>query len=510
MSRDNESAQRAAPWHWLAVLALPWVVCGWLLRDMWAYETDRYFGFSVLPLAAYLFYLRWETQQTARPGRRAGWTAVAVVGALAVGVGALFLSTSPLWTLAGWVALAGAAVFSLGLLGGAGGRVWVREALWPAVFAFMALPWPTVVAGPVVAWLRGFNASLAADLVSALGRPAVAHGAMIETGGGWVGVEDGCSGFVALQTALMLAVFFGELRRLRGRDRAALALGAAAIALGVNFLRVTWLVWHAAGDASGGALAGHDAAGWAELGVATVAVMLWASWFGRPAPAGGQAGVGAPDFSLKSVAAPAGTLVAVLLGIAAWYALPARPSMAQDVRWKLVRPDAGWRELRLAPAVLAQLHAEHTDYTSWHDNAADRDWIALHVRWGFDPALRYGPGLHGPEICLPNAGAQLEADLGVQTVALDGEAVDFHWLRFTAGGRVFHTFSCIWDPSLARTVNVESLAALDLAQERLARVRERRRQYGLERITLAVNQCRDDAEAQRLLRAMAQRLLRRE
>jgi len=54
------------------------------------------------------------------------------------------------------------------------------------------------------------------------------------------------------------------------------------------------------------------------------------------------------------------------------------------------------------------------------------------------------------------------------------------------------------------------LAALDLAQERLARVRERRRQSGLERITLAVNQCRDDAEAQRLLRSMAQRLLRRE
>ncbi|MBS0633699.1 MAG: exosortase/archaeosortase family protein [Verrucomicrobia bacterium] len=496
---------------WLAALALPWIAAGWLLRAMWGYDTDRYFGFAVLPLAAYLFFLWWETRPAAQPRRAAGWTALAVAGALTLGGGGLFLSVSPLWTFAGWVSLAGAAAMTLGLLGRAGGWPWVRGGLVPAAFAFMALPWPVTVGGPTVTWLRGINASLAADLVSVFGRPAVAHGAMIETGGGWVGVEDGCSGFVALQTALMLAVFFGELRRLRARDRVILALGAALIALGVNLARVTWLVWRAAHDGSGGVLAGHDAAGWAELGVAMVAVIIWASVYGRPAMAEEQAGGGGtPDFSPKGMLLPTATLVVALLGIAGWYALPAKMSAAHDVRWQLVRPDAGWRVLPLAPAVLEQLHAEQIDYTMWHDETADRDWIALHLRWGFDPALRYGPGLHGPEICLPNAGAELQAKLGVQTVELGGVAVDFQWLRFTAGGRVFHTFSCIWDPSLARTVDVESLAALDLAQERLARVRERRRQSGLERITLAVNQCRDDAEAQRLLRSMAQRLLRRE
>lgn len=493
------------------MLILPWTVCGWMLPTMWAYEKERYYGFLVLPLAAYLFFLWWETRPAAQPdGHRACWSGLAVAGALVMGVGVLFLSVSPLWTLAAWVALAGAAAFSLGLLGCAGGRPWVRGATGPVLFAFMALPWPALVAVPTVAWLRGVNASLAADLVSALGRPAVTHGAMIETGGGWVGVEDGCSGFVALQTGLMLAVFFGELRRLRARDRMTLALGAAGIALGVNFVRVTWLVWRAAGDVPGGVLAGHDAAGWAELGVAIAAVIGWASFFGQPAGATKTHGdAAAPDFSAKPMLLPVGTLVAALLGIAVWYASPS-PSSAHDVRWKLVRPDAAWHPLPLAPAVLEQLQAAHTDYISWHDPEADRDWIALHVRWGFDPALRYGPGMHGPEICLPNAGAQLEADLGVQRIALGDVAVDFHWLRFRAGGRGFHTFSCIWDPSLARTVNVESLAAIDLAQERLARVRERRRQFGLERITLAVNQCRDDTEAKRLLGAMAQRLLRRE
>lgn len=496
---------------WLAALALPWAVGGWLLRDMWAYDTDRYFGFSVLPLAAYLFFLWWEMRPPAQPGPRRLWNGLAVAGALVVGVGGLFLSVSPLWTLAGWVMLGGAAAITLGQLGAAGGPSWVRGALGPVAFAFMALPWPATIAVPTVTWLRGLNATAAADLVSVFGRPAVAHGAMIETSGGWVGVEDGCSGFVALQTALMLAVFFGELRRLRMRDRAVLALGAAGIALGVNLARVTWLVWREAGDAPGGVLAGHDAAGWTELGVAIVAVIGWASFYGRPVlPTKKEPADGARDFPLALAWVPAGVLLVVLLGIAGWYARPVAAGTAHDVRWQLVRPDASWRALPLAPEVLAQLHAEQVDYTAWRDAAADRDWIALHVRWGFDPALRYGPGLHGPEICLPNAGAQLEANLGVVTVEVGGAKVDFQWLRFSAGGRIFHTFSCIWDPSLARAVNVESLAALDLAQERLARVRERRRQFGLERLTFAVNQCRDDAEAKRLLGAMAQRLLRRE
>jgi exosortase len=501
----------------LAAATAPWLAAAWYLVGMWGHEPERYYGFAVLPLAAYLLFLRWETVPAARPpggaAGRAGWLAAAVAGALAAGAAGWLLTASPLWTAAGWLALAGAAATTAGLLGRAGGWPWVRHALWPLGFAFTALPWPTMIAGPVTAWLRGANASLAADIVSALGHPAVARGTLIETAGGWAGVEDACSGVTALQTALMLAVFFGELRGLNRAGRLAVLGGAVVLALGINLLRAAWLVWLTAEGGPKALAAVHDAAGFTELGAAIVAVSAWSLWVGRaeaPAAPGAPAtmGLGA-EFSRGAAVAVLAILGLAVTGGGVWFRAGAAAAGEPEVEWDLAAPTAAWREVALAAGVREMLRCDTALQLAMRDGDSGREWVVLHLRWRGDPVLRYGVALHRPEYCLPNAGAGLDARLPSATTTVAGETLEWQRARFVTGGQTFHTFTCIWDPVLRRTVEADSLAALALVPQRLAQVRVGRTDYKMERITIAVNECRDDAEALAVMAAMAPRLLRK-
>jgi len=513
-SGDNRRGPAGGGRWILAAATAPWLAAAWYLQGMWAHEPERYYGFAVLPLAAYLLFLRWETVPAARPpggaAGRAGWLAAAVAGALAAGAAGWLLTASPLWTAAGWLALAGAATATAGVLGRAGGWPWVRRAAFPLAFAFTALPWPEALAGPVTAWLRGANATVAADLVSALGRPAVARGTMIETAGGWAGVEDACSGMVALQTALMLALFFGELRRLGAAGRIAAVAGAAGLALGINLVRATWLVWLTAKGGPEALAAVHDAAGFTELGAAIVAVCAWSLWVGRAdETADIAAGAGRRAEPARGAALAVLGVLAVGLGAGeAWFRAGLAAAGGADAEWEATAPSAVWREVALAPGLREVLGCDTSRQLTMREEESGREWVVLHLRWRGDPAMRYGPNLHRPEICLPNAGATVEARPPPATTTVAGRAITWERVRFAAGGQTFHTFTCLWDPVLRRTVETDSVEAVELARERLAHVRAGRREFKLERITIAVNRCRDDAEALALVAAMGPRVLR--
>lgn len=512
MADDEQGGRGAgrrtfAPWGWWAALAAPWLACAWWLWPMWSFAVENHYGYAVFPLAAYLLFLRWDAPPAASPPRgwlvRLGWGGLAGAGLVLLAGGGLLLGASPLWTQAMWLAVAGAVLISCALLGRAGGAAWLRHGLFPLLFTSTALPWPSRIEEPTMGWLRNVNAQCAAEIVSGLGRPAVARGTVIETAGGFAGVEDACSGILALQTALMLAFFFGELRRLRLRDRVMLVAGAVLLALLVNMARASWLVWL---TVEGRADAMHDLAGAIELLVAILAVAAWSMWYGKPSAQRPVASFAAPTLRAWP-ATVAASVAAVVIGVFAWYARGRAPAAAHG--WQMTAPDAEWKAATLGNHALRQLQPSESRYLLGRESATGRDWVALYLRWEADPGFGFGAAGHGPEVCLPATGAKLEDDLQGVVFKVAGREVLMHALRFRAGGDVFYTFSFLWDSSRGESVDLEIHRAFGgMLTERLARVREGRRYFGLERITIAVDRCRDIEEAGSKVAEVLPRLLR--
>lgn len=191
-----------------------------------------------------------------------------------------------------------------------------------------------------------------------------------------------------------------------------------------------------------------------------------------------------------------------------WYRVPPSSARAHPpAKWTMVRPSPEWESVDLATGTQKVLRYDSAVNLAWRDRSSGRDWIALLLNWDSDPALRYAT-THSPEICFPAAGAQLEAQLGVVPVTVGNRQIQFRRARFTANGQTFHTFSTVWDTSRAQSIDAEAEAGIAMSEARLSAIRERRRELGLEQITIVLNRCRDDDEAVQLLRAMAPRLLR--
>ena len=114
---------------------------------------------------------------------------------------------------------------------------WLRHFAFPVAFIFVAVPWPTAVEAPIIQGLMRVVARVAAETAMLLGIPAQVEGNLIRVSNGLVGVNEACSGIRSLQTALMIGLLFGELKRLSILRRVALVVGAVAIALFANFFR---------------------------------------------------------------------------------------------------------------------------------------------------------------------------------------------------------------------------------------------------------------------------------
>src|SRR6266581_2094798 len=89
-------------------------------------------------------------------------------------------------------------------------------------------------------------AAVSAETVTLCGIPAQLEGNLIRVSSGLVGVNEACSGVRSLQTALMIGLLFGELKRFSVLRRIVLVVGAIALAITANFLRAVFLVWIAA------------------------------------------------------------------------------------------------------------------------------------------------------------------------------------------------------------------------------------------------------------------------
>lgn len=166
-------------WYWLplpAALAAAVVQ----MRYDWTWDETYHYGWTVLPLALYLFSLRWRDRpapSAALPPRRLlpAWGLLAMAYPLVW----LVREANPEWRLLG-VALALLATgTALLYLAAAGGRSWARHFAGPVLFFLTAIPWPSVLEKAAAAMLMPANAVISLEALHWLNVPAIRSGHLI-------------------------------------------------------------------------------------------------------------------------------------------------------------------------------------------------------------------------------------------------------------------------------------------------------------------------------------------
>jgi len=153
--------------------------------------------------------------------------------------------------------------------------------LFPLLFFLVAVPWPTVIEGRLIAGLTRANAAVTVELVNLLGIPAIQHANTIEVGTGLVGIDEACSGIRSFQATLMISLFFGEYFRLNARRRIGLVLIGFGCSFIFNVVRTSLLTWVAATQGIPAISSWHDPAGVAILLGCFVSLWLCAIWFAK-------------------------------------------------------------------------------------------------------------------------------------------------------------------------------------------------------------------------------------
>ena len=486
----------------VCVLVLLWVYVVYRLGTLWHSNEDYAFGWFVPLLCLCLFWERWKRRPARKSVRAAGGTFFMLgMFGLALLPAALFLEIIPNWRFAGWI-FAGAAVgITFIILYFLGGRSWSRHFAFPVIFFLIAVPWPTRLEHPMVEKMSKLNAAVSAVSANALGSPAVRHGVLIETGPGFVGVDEACSGIRSFQASVMVALFLGELFSFTILRRGMLLFGAVALAFGCNVIRTTYLVRIA--DLHGLAAVNlhHDQAGLAILGV-TLVGLLALVWLLRHRRRSGNDVESQTDYIpelhnlapipsaeeeksthlTKVVSSPvedqivSGTAVvatlanpriikAALAGLVVWVFLvetgihfwfsPAEKQAAALATWSVRLPSQAseFRELAINGTVRAILGYDEGHQAEWRDNSGCV-WQLFYFRW--KPAeTRYQSVLisneargHAPDICLRNAGMILQTNLATQSLSVNGVSLQVDTERFLDQGRTLDVFSIYWEPHL--------------------------------------------------------------
>ncbi len=455
--------------YFSARLVLPFLFFGALwfilcrqLSGEWSVNEQYNYGWFVPFFALYLFWLRWQDRP--EPEISGQWSVVSgqwakvsgnrrllIAALLAVPALLLLLPVrlfeiaNPEWRLLAWVHATAVVTLTLLLIWRAGGRAWLPHFAFPVAFIFIAVPWPTPVETPIIQGLMRIVARVAAETAMLLGIPAQVEGNLIRVSNGLVGVNEACSGIRSLQTALMIGLLFGELKRLSILRRVALVAGAVAIALFANFVRAVFLVTVAATENISEVSRWHDIAGYTIIALVFVGTMSLAYLLGRSEIRHQRSEVPGRWSVVRSsyLAAALCWLFFVEVGTVAWYRAHER-NLVRGIPWSVRWPDQAlnFHKLKIDQEIRAVLRFDDGEAAAWtltspissekvakprasgtQVNRSGENTISclLYVfRWkpGRNSALL--ANLHRPDVCLPASGWTQVADDGVRNYPVTG------------------------------------------------------------------------------------------
>jgi exosortase len=483
----------------VATFGFLWFVLCRLLSGEWSVNEQYNYGWFVPFFCAYLFWLRWEsrpagreqtsevTDQTSEVRPRAA-IAVAVAALLLLLPLRVFELGNPDWRPLGWIHALIVVTLTLLALGWIGGGAWVRHFAFPVAFILVAVPWISPIEQPVVQGLMRTIAAAATEALTLCGIPAQLEGNLIRISSGVVGVNEACSGVRALQTALMIGLLFGELKRFSLGRRAVLVVVAIALSIFANFLRTFLLVLIAAQEGIAAVDRWHDVAGYSIVALVFLGTMAAAALLSR-SPASAKATAGKQKSEVTGERSEVRSLVArhpspvtvfrpfylalivvwlVFIEIAAagWYRAHERDLVART-RWSVRWPSSqeSFRDLKIEESVRQTLRFDEgragrwiVDLSGSSENGAAISaqeaplrCTLFFFRWNAGGGTVLRARAHRPEICLPSTGWEQTADHGARSYPVQsGVSLPFRHLEFVHKGRrpfeadqFAHTFFCL-------------------------------------------------------------------
>ena len=486
----------------------------WQMRYDWTYDETYYYGWIVLPLALYLFSLRWRDRPLpAAPASPRllvlGWVLISLLIPLCWVIREAKPAWRPLGVAFGVISVSAALLTA----SAAGGRPWRRHFAGPIFFFLIAIPWPSILEKSCTSFLMPANAAVTLEVLHWVQIPAIRSGHLITLPGGTLGVEEACSGIRSLQSTFMMALFLGELNSLRGSARLLLFLAGAVFALCTNILRTIGLSIAAATQGLQAADLWHDRAGLLALAANVLWLYGLAAYLTRqnprPQP---QAPASMPSERHRPASGiwqPAGfpPFILLIFSIAAMFPLTAwwygRNEGPPPPGWHLAAPTAqpGYRSLPMDDRTALQLLKPGGWTARWQTPSGQ----ALH---GF--FLEWNPGQIAPDImtthlpgnCLSNLGMKLVKEYPPLQITLAGEPATARLLRFNDHDRPLFVLY------LLRENNPSGSIASPAQGSRLAPVIEGRRNAGQRLVEIGLWDEPSEPAARALFTALLQTNLR--
>ena len=471
----------------------------WHLHRLWNPDGAYAYGWVAPVLAAYLFKSRWDDRppQTPRLGV-AGFLALAFA---LMTLPALWLfEAAPERSVCAWSYAVASIGIALSLMTLMGGWAWLRWFSFPLAFLLTTVPWPhtleTLITNPL---MRG-TAAATVEILCLIGVPSAQSGNLVHIETGVIDIDEACSGIRSLQAMAMIALFLGEMFRLKLASRLLLIGLGLAVTLLANVVRT--VVLSSIGFHRGMAAVDHyhDAAGLTVL-VFSMSTTLLAAFLLRPRkdePA-------KPPASGSTLSTPLQLSFALLillpiqeLSVEAWYRFHA-PKW-QGWRWAVRWPqDSGsFRFKEIPKRSLRLLMCDESQAAEWKE-ADGSAWSAYWIRWNPGNPAAETAKVHRPDVCLNAEGAVMEKDAGLQVTSILGTQIAFHRYTFRLGEKTLYVFFCLSEeiPGESTIASTPEFGAVDIVQRAL----KGRRRIGLQSLELAASGFRSEQSAEEALKA---------
>lgn len=527
----------------LAVLpfAFLWFILINQLRVEWRVNPQYGYGWAVPILCLGLLWKRWP-EVSAVSGQwplvrcqrsvvRRPWSVALLLFALLWLPTRLIQEANPEWRLVSRllaIEVVGLTLLTIRFAFGSGP---VARLAFPICFFLVAVPWPTIVEGPLIQELSRANGAMAVEALGWLGIPALQHENVIEVGAGLVGIDEACSGIRSFQSSLMISLFLGELYRLTVFRRAALCLAGFFLAYLFNFARTLILVSVAARNGLAAISQWHDPAGVGITVACLLSLWLLGLALGKPGDHGttGPRDDGTTDSTGNATTESRGPrsvvggpaigraigrfglallvwLLSVEIAVEGWYR-EHEHGLPTSAGWtiELPRENATFRELPIPENARRLLRYDEGLNTTWQEG--DVGWQVIFLRWlpgriGVQVAKS-----HTPEVCLTAAGKRLVSASELKQFPAGNLVLPFRTYVVEESGRPVHVFYCLWeDRAEGQSFKTERLTY----GNRLAPVRAGRRNLGQRSLEVAVRGYEDPRNAEAAVVRQLERLVRAE
>ncbi|WP_158264967.1 exosortase [Blastopirellula marina] len=235
---SETEAKRLTPWTNLGVLAVLSVILTWAywpallatVRTWWS-NPDYNHGFIVVPIAAWLLYLRRAERPAFTPTFELGGLAfLCLAGLIRFVSGRLYLPELDPWSIPIWIF--GAVYFFCG---------W-KTAWWAApsiAFLWFATPLPATIELAVSGPLQQLAANLSGFSLRLLGLPAITAGTTVLINDQVLDIERACSGLRMFYGVAAISVATVALLRPNWWKVCVIIAAAAPIAIFANIVRIT-------------------------------------------------------------------------------------------------------------------------------------------------------------------------------------------------------------------------------------------------------------------------------